>query len=604
MARRRAIVVAGLGLVGLTAPADEFGWRPAASPQPAVQPVGQVEPAPAPPAPADVWQPVRPLTDNPVRAADPVGELVFRPATSLLMPAQQTQPAEPPGVAVIVPVIPVIPPTAMPPLPLTTPRPLTFSDGPKADPKPLESAPPPKNGSEPLAAPRVDSTASGSPAQVWGGYGPHPGAGPGPVVTAGGTGVPPSRHRVFGSEDITLSRDNHFLDLWGSEAADEARADRQGRIAAAMADRGGPATDRFLVQTEYLLWWVQPAKIPALATTGTPESQGILGRPGTQLLLGPGSFGNTARNGFRIRGGWWFDDHSPGLGIDGSYFFLGNQSSNQTFTSDQFPVLSRPFFSPNAVPGTGLPGEFAERVASPGRSAGSLVIDTDSELWGADLNFKCCVCRQCNYQSAWFGGFRFLGLEESLTITENIIGLAGNPDPPGTTTIVQDSFATRNRFYGAQIGYMLFRRWGRVSFDGRGSLALGVTNQELDINGFQRTQRPGQPPQLFRGGLLAVGPNLGGFSNATFSAVPEVTLNFGYQVTPTLRGYVGYNFLYWPNVVRPGDQIDRVVDLSFVPNSQMNGQPIPFSGVARPQATFNQTDLWIQGVQFGAELRW
>ena len=117
--------------------------------------------------------------------------------------------------------------------------------------------------------------------------------------------------------------------------------------------------------------------------------------------------------------------------------------------------------------------------------------------------------------------------------------------------------------------------------------------------------RPGQAPLVFRGGLLATGPNLGNFSQTAFSVVPEVTLNVGYQLTPTLRAYVGYNFLYWTNVIRPGDQIDRVVDLSFVPNSQLaNGQPVPFSGVARPRAAFSESDLWVQGVQFGAELRW
>jgi hypothetical protein len=102
------------------------------------------------------------------------------------------------------------------------------------------------------------------------------------------------------------------------------------------------------------------------------------------------------------------------------------------------------------------------------------------------------------------------------------------------------------------------------------------------------------------GGLLAAGPNLGRFSNATFGVVPEITLNVGYQLTPTLRAYVGYNFLYWTNVIRPGDQIDPVVDLSFVPNSGVT----TFSGIARPQVLFNQTDLWVQGIQFGAEFRW
>jgi hypothetical protein len=65
--------------------------------------------------------------------------------------------------------------------------------------------------------------------------------------------------------------------------------------------------------------------------------------------------------------------------------------------------------------------------------------------------------------------------------------------------------------------------------------------------------------------------------------------------------YAGYNFLYWNNVIRPGDQIDRTVDVTFVPNPPAG---VPASGQNRPQPLFRQSDLWVNGIQFGAELRW
>jgi hypothetical protein len=107
-------------------------------------------------------------------------------------------------------------------------------------------------------------------------------------------------------------------------------------------------------------------------------------------------------------------------------------------------------------------------------------------------------------------------------------------------------------------------------------------------------------PVTFRGGLLAAGPNLGTFTRDQFSVVPEVTVNLGFRVTPNLKAYVGYNFLYWSNVIRPGDQIDGVVDLSFVPN----GPVVQPSGLNRPRPPFKQSDLWITGIQFGLEGRW
>ena len=94
-------------------------------------------------------------------------------------------------------------------------------------------------------------------------------------------------------------------------------------------------------------------------------------------------------------------------------------------------------------------------------------------------------------------------------------------------------------------------------------MALGVTHQTLDIDGTQQRTRPGEGTETFRGGLLAAGPNLGHFTDNRFSVVPEGTLNVGYRVTPGVKVYLGYNFLYWSNVIRPGDQIDRTVDVDL-----------------------------------------
>jgi len=81
---------------------------------------------------------------------------------------------------------------------------------------------------------------------------------------------------------------------------------------------------------------------------------------------------------------------------------------------------------------------------------------------------------------------------------------------------------------------------------------------------------------------------------------PEATINLGYWVLPRLKLYAGYNFIFWSNVIRPGDQIDHVVDLTFVPNSP----PVAASGQLHPQPLFRQSNLWVTGVQFGVEWRW
>jgi hypothetical protein len=557
-------------LVAGTVRSDEPGW------QPSTRPAGVSVPVPVlPPAPA----PVPAAAPRPTRSGDgPKWESTTRPDGPVWLPAT-------PKLAIPLPdrTANVVQESAPPKtLPESLPAPRIPDVPEKAAADSVPTLPPPR----PVPESDVPASRPTPPANVWAGGQPVDlGHDLEPLPDLPRAHMPvPVRHRTFGSPNITLSRDYHFLDMFGIDLS----ADEGGTVV--LAERP-PPTDRYFVQAEYLLWWVNRANVPSLATTGVGSSLGFLGQPGTVGLLGPGGFGSTARNGFRVRGGAWFDN----CGIDGSFFFLGRQTSSAQFSSLPFPTLTRPFFAPN------IGQEFGELVAFPGLATGTLRAETSSYLWGADLNFRQCICRTCDMRSEWFAGYRHLNLRESLSITEAIISGPTSPDPIGTQIFVNDTFRTQNQFHGGQVGYGFGRRWGRFVIDGRASVALGVTHQNLDIEGGQVRQRPGQAPSIFTGGLLAAGPNIGSFDRNKFSVVPEATFNVGYMVTPTLRAYVGYNFLYWTNVIRPGDQIDRVIDLSFVPNSPTN---VPASGLLRPQPTFHQSDLVVQGVQFGMELRW
>lgn len=407
---------------------------------------------------------------------------------------------------------------------------------------------------------------------------------------------------LFGSQPIQISRDYPQLrDLVPHRSGEGALAAGGG------ASDGGTLASRFYVRGEYLLWWVPGFPVPVLGTTNpNPAANGFFGEPGTSTILGPGSLMDSTRSGFRIRAGAWLtENHS--CGIDAGFFFLGNQSESVARGAAQFPVITRPIFSPNNFPGTNtLVGEFGEAVAVPGLLNGTLSARADSRLWGADVNLRTCLLTDCVSHAEFFAGYRHLNLRESLTIGEDITvigtsdGRVNVPDPVGTRVVVQDQFVTRNYFNGGQIGATYERRFGRIDVDTRASVALGTTHQVLEISGFQTRTRPGMAPMSFNGGLLAAGPNIGRFTSDKFSVAPEFTLNFGYWVTPHVRVYAGYNFLLWTNVIRPGDQIDRVVDLTFVPNAPA---AMP-SGLPRPRPLFAQRDLVVNGVQFGLEWRW
>jgi hypothetical protein len=86
-----------------------------------------------------------------------------------------------------------------------------------------------------------------------------------------------------------------------------------------------------------------------------------------------------------------------------------------------------------------------------------------------------------------------------------------------------------------------------------------------------------------------------------FSVIPEAGLTLGYQVSRCLRVNLGYNVLYWSNVVRPGEQIDTVLDTNQIPNFPGPATP---AVVQRPRVPFNETNLWVQGITAGLEVRW
>jgi len=344
---------------------------------------------------------------------------------------------------------------------------------------------------------------------------------------------------------------------------------------------------------EYLLMWQVPSRIPLLATTADKPQFGFLGQPGTTKLLGPGRFGESQRNGLRLRGGSWFSSEEQ-FGVEASYTTFSRTTDRVRFDSQQFPTIARPIYVPN------IGGEFAELVAFPGLSHGNLTVAQTSDLWGAEFNLRSRLPSVADSRWEGLAGYRHWNLSERLTITEMLIAERNAPVPIGTNMEIRDRFAVRNQFHGGQVGLRGSRDFGAMSFDARGTVAVGANREEIEIAGVQHRVQPGLARETFNGGLLAAGPNLGRFVNERISVVPEGNASIGWNITTRLKAYVGYNVVVWTNVARPGDQIDRTVDLRFVPNAP---QLVPTS-VERPSVPFVRADFLVHGLQFGMQGRW
>ncbi len=367
------------------------------------------------------------------------------------------------------------------------------------------------------------------------------------------------------------------------------------------ADCGGCAPGcRFYGGAEYLLWWIRDARFPPLvSTSATAASAGILGRPDTVVLFGGSAVDNEERHGGRFTFGFWTDPCQT-CGVEGTYFFLGDRSIRFLASSAAFPVLARPFFNLNA--GT----EFSEVSTSPGLATGTVSVTSPTELWGFETNLRkqlCCGGDGClrSYRVDLIGGFRYLELEEGLHVLESLQADPNASMFPGSHITVFDNFDTRNRFFGAQLGAEAEVRRGRLFLNMRGKVALGSTEQVVNIQGGQIVTSPAGVPSRFQGGLLALRSNSGRFSRDRFGVVPELGFNFGVHVTDRLRLFAGYTLLYWSDVVRSGDQIDRVLDVTQVPNFPVAAVP---TGQGRPAVSFRDTDFWAHGVNFGLEFRY
>jgi Putative beta barrel porin-7 (BBP7) len=348
------------------------------------------------------------------------------------------------------------------------------------------------------------------------------------------------------------------------------------------------------VDVEYLLWWTQGTNTPPLVTAsppGTPRNNaGVLGVPGTTVLYGGKHLDDGTRSGVRVRFGGWLDDCRT-CGLEASYFILGNSTNNFTANGG---IIGRPFL--NSTTGQ----QDAELVNYPNTVMGSVSVNNSTGLTGFDTNFRKNLRCDCCSRTDFIVGFRYLKLDDDLTISEDLLVTGSDPaavPAPGTRFTVIDSFQTRNEFYGPQFGLAGEMRRGAMFMTWRGLVALGTTHKEVNINGSTTITQPNGAPTTYTGGFYALPTNIGNYSKNDFAVIPELNLNVGYQVNCNFRVYVGYSVLYWSNVTRAGDVIDTTINPTQLPPGTLVGQ-------ARPAFTWHDSDYWAHGFNFGAEFRY
>jgi hypothetical protein len=364
-----------------------------------------------------------------------------------------------------------------------------------------------------------------------------------------------------------------------------------------------------------------------LVTTGaaTDPNPAVFHAQGTSVLFGQSSLDYSPGSGMTIRIGTWCDLGQT-LGFEVGTFFLEERSVKFQAGSDTggTPILGVPFQDAQTSQ------ELVDFVSFPGRFAGTVMVLSQSELWGIEGTLVGNLLKETIRLGAqpgafgdlridWLAGFRYLDLHENINVDQVSTVLSGGQTlfngvvvVAPSTLVIADGFDARSQFFGGQAGFRAELAHDRCVLGFSAKIGVGDTHQAVTINGNSTLQLnmatatfppqlvPAASPVRVPGGLLATSTNIGRTERDRFGVVPEIGLTFAYQLMPGLRLFMGYNLLYWTNVVRPGDTIDRIVNTTQVPTI---GAPGALNGPARPMPLLKESDFWAQGASFGLEVR-
>ena len=364
-------------------------------------------------------------------------------------------------------------------------------------------------------------------------------------------------------------------------------------------------------QAELLCWSGSSTRLPALVTTsppGTPQQDaGVLGLTTTTVLLGDQGVFGSSREGLRLVLGGWFEP-SRRLGMQFDYIDLDNVGLSYRAGSNGVDILARPFT--NVDPALGpAPVPDSELVSFPNVTAGSITVDGRNRFRSFGIHLRgniryhngCfyepgspCNGSPSGYRLDLLGGYRCLELKEDLSIRS----LTAVSVTPQAGFDVLDQFGTDNNFQGGELGiwYQYYRHRWTADADLR--LALGRTEQKVNIAGSTAFSMVGVE-NTFDGGLLALPTNAGSYSRKETDLITELGLSVGYLLTSNLKITGGYRVIYWPRVMRVGDTIDSTVNGSYIPDPMV----IP-AGPLEPSFAFRTSSYWIQGLSLGLDYRW
>jgi Putative beta barrel porin-7 (BBP7) len=401
-------------------------------------------------------------------------------------------------------------------------------------------------------------------------------------------------------------------------------------------------------ELDYLYYWSKkaPVSIP-LVTKGDPLDPipGAIGLEGTKVLFGNQSLDCLSQSGFKLSLRHWFEkSQKHGLEVSGMYFPKSYQKnfSKKSDTETALPVLGVPFVNIGAVtmmtsPGSVFPqfdlpleinsqgsdsyvdgaggwkiitnlGETALLASNGSEDAntgliGKITSNSSSQLWNIEMNSLMYYAGQSSWRHSGIFGALYMDLAESLSLNYYAQRVTLS-ECVCYTAEIHDHFYTHNQFFGLQGGVKGEWCKNRYFFTYLVKLGLG----DMRAVSYAKGSFVDGVPYVYNfwghgnSGIFAQKSNHHKKIRNRFSILPQLSLKTGIKLSDYFRTSIGYDFLLMTRVVRPGKQIDRVINQTQAGAGPGGGSAI-LVGDKRPLMKNATSTYWAQGLSLGLEAR-
>jgi len=342
-----------------------------------------------------------------------------------------------------------------------------------------------------------------------------------------------------------------------------------------------PPGPMFWAGADALFWRVKGGLVsPLVVGVYTSANPPLPADPRMAFPVSDDRINGDVQSGFRLRAGMWLDK-PHGTGVEVTFTDFLHESDRNYFVGNSNVILARPFV--DVVQRS--PALF--QLSNPtGGVQGIAAVATTFDSDGFELNMLRRGPAMIGEEMHWILGLRYWSLEESLAV-----------ETAAQTSALRlsafDSFATRNRFFGPQVGGNWHWDRGRLSIDLSAKLAVGAIWEESSIDGGSTAMSPSGARLDRSGGLLALRSNIGDDDRTKLAVMRDTSLSLGYCIADNVQLRLGYDFMWVSNVIRPGQQIDLGVNPSYLPFS-----PTP-SGTPRPWHKFDGEIFYMHGFSLG-----